>query len=206
MSSAAAGGSTPWPTSWAGIDLPQELAGNVPDKAWMDRRWGERGWTQGSLLNHAIGQGEYLATPLQMADYAAMLARGGTLIAPRLVEAVEEDNGTMVVFPPDTTGTWAVQPETMARIREAMHQVVLRGTGGVCRIPEFMPAGKTGTAENPHGKPHSWFMGFAPFDNPEVAFSVVVEAGGHGSDVAAPIAKRLLLEILARRTAGKGTS
>jgi penicillin-binding protein 2 len=186
-----------------GIDLPQELTGNVPDSAWLNKRWGERGWTQGTVLNHAIGQGEYLVTPLQMADYAAMLARGGISIAPRLVEAVEDEEGTMVVFPPDTTGTWPVQPETIARIREAMHQVVERGTGAVCRIPEYMPAGKTGTAENPHGQAHSWFMGFAPFDQPEVAFAVIVEAGGHGSDVAAPIAKRLLLEIVARRTPPK---
>ena len=96
-------------------------------------------------------------------------------------------------------GHWEISPETMQRIREAMHQVVLRGTGGGCRIPDFMPAGKTGTAENPHGEPHSWFMGFAPFEAPEVAFAVIVEGGGHGSDVAVPISKRLLLELVARR-------
>lgn len=85
----------------------------------------------------------------------------------------------------------------MERLREAMRLVVAddEGTGRVARVQGFMPAAKTGTAENPHGKPHSWFIGYAPADAPEVAFVVVVEAGGHGSDVAAPIAKRLLKEL-----------
>jgi penicillin-binding protein 2 len=189
-----------------GVDLPQELVGNVPDSAWLNRRWGERGWTQGTVLNHSIGQGEYLVTPLQMAAYAAMLARSGTEMTPHLVDSIEEPDGTERPIPPAVTGAWAVQPETIARIREAMHQVVVRGTGATCRIPEMMVAGKTGTAENPHGQAHSWFMGYAPFDAPEVAFAVIVEAGGHGSEVAAPIAKRLLLELVARRAAPKATT
>lgn len=182
-----------------GIDLPQELSGLVPDSDWMNRRWGPKGWTQGSVLNHAIGQGEYLVTPLQLARFAAMFALRGKILVPRLVESVEEEDGTQRALAPATAGMWDLPPETMERVREAMHQVVLRGTGASCRIEEYMPAGKTGTAENPHGNPHSWFMGFAPFENPEVAFAVIVEGGGHGSEVAAPIAKRLLLEIVARR-------
>jgi penicillin-binding protein 2 len=183
-----------------GIDLPQELSGNVPDAAWLDRRWGKRGWTQGTLLNHSIGQGEYLMTPLQMANYAAMLARGGTLMVPHLVDSLEEPDGTERPVPPAVLGRWAVQAETLARVREAMHQVVVRGTGATCRVPDMMPAGKTGTAENPHGEAHSWFMGYAPYDAPEIAFAVIVEAGGHGSEVAAPIVRRLIQELVARRT------
>ena len=189
-----------------GIDLPQELSGLVPDSEWLNRRWGVKGWTQGTVLNHAIGQGEYLVTPLQMARYAAMFALSGELLEPHLVESIEQPDGTRTPVPRKVVGTWSVPPETMARVREAMHQVVLRGTGAVCKIPEYMPAGKTGTAENPHGQAHSWFMGFAPFENPEVAFAVIVEAGGHGSDVAAPIAKRLLQVIVARRTPPEATT
>jgi penicillin-binding protein 2 len=189
-----------------GIDLPQELSGLVPDSEWLNRRWGPKGWTQGAVLNHAIGQGEYLVTPLQLARYAAMFALRGTLLSPRLVEWVEEPDGTRRDVDAPSPGTFPTTPETMERVREAMHQVVLRGTGAVCRIPEYMPAGKTGTAENPHGQAHSWFMGFAPFEDPEVAFAVIVEAGGHGSDVAAPIAKRLLLELAARRAPPEATS
>lgn len=185
--------------SATGIDLPQELTGLVPDSTWMDRRWGKRGWTQGSVLNHAIGQGEYLCTPLQMVRYAATIARAGSEPVPRLVRAIEAADGTIEELPPATAGRWEIAPETMDRIREAMHQVVLRGTGGASRVPDCMPAAKTGTAENPHGKPHAWFMGYAPWDDPEVAFSVIVEGAGHGGDVAAPIARRLLREIAARR-------
>ncbi len=182
-----------------GVDLPQEVPGLVPTAEWMDRRWGKRGWTQGAMLNHAIGQGEYLTTPLQLARYAATLARGGSIPVPTIVQAIEGDDGVLREVPARTDGTWDISPETMARIREAMHQVVERGTARICRIEGYMPAGKTGTAENPHGEAHSWFMGYAPYDAPEVAFAVMVEAGGHGSDVAAPIAKRLLEEIAARR-------
>lgn len=182
-----------------GVDLPEEAPGLVPTSEWLDRRWGKRGWTQGAVLNHAIGQGEYLTTPLQLARYAATLARGGSIPVPRIVQAIEGPDGVMQETEPRTDGTWAISAETMERIREAMHQVVERGTARVCRIEGYMPAGKTGTAENPHGEAHSWFMGYAPYDAPEVAFSVMVEAGGHGSDVAAPIAKRLLQELASRR-------
>ena len=182
-----------------GIDLPQELQGLVPTSEWLDRRWGKRGWTQGAVLNHAIGQGEYLVTPLQMVRYAAMLARGGSIPVPHLVHSIEREDGTIEEIAPQIAGNWDISPETMARVREAMHQVVIRGTARGCQVEGFMPAGKTGTAENPHGEAHSWFMGYAPFDAPEVAFAVIVEAGGHGSEVAAPIAKRLLQELAARR-------
>jgi penicillin-binding protein 2 len=185
--------------SKTGVDLPQELSGLVPDSEWLNRRWGVKGWTQGTVLNHAIGQGEYLVTPIQLARYAAMFALRGKLIVPRIVESIEEPDGSRRENHLMVSGVWNVPPETMERVREAMHQVVERGTAAVCKIPTYMPAGKTGTAENPHGKAHSWFVGYAPYDDPEVAFSVIVEAGGHGSDVAAPIAKRLLLELAARR-------
>jgi peptidoglycan glycosyltransferase len=92
---------------------------------------------------------------------------------------------------------WNVTPQTTERLREAMRRVVAdsTGTGRSCRVPGWTVAAKTGTAENPHGKPHSWFMGYAPTERPEVAFSVVVEAGGHGSDVALPISRTLLRAI-----------
>ena len=88
-------------------------------------------------------------------------------------------------------------PQTTERLREAMRRVVAdsTGTGRSCRVPGWTVAAKTGTAENPHGKPHSWFMGYAPTEKPEVAFSVIVEAGGHGSDVALPIARTILRRI-----------
>ena len=96
---------------------------------------------------------------------------------------------------------WQIEPRTMRRIQEGMRLVVAdsMGTGRSCRVQGYLPAAKTGTAENPHGAPHSWFIGYAPVDAPEIAFAVVVEAGGHGSDVAVPIVRRLLQELAARR-------
>jgi penicillin-binding protein 2 len=180
-----------------GIDLPQEASGNVPTAKWLDDRYGVRQWTQGTMLNLIIGQGEYLVTPLQMACYAATLANGGRRVVPRLVAEVEDKNGDLRPVPPAEAGRWELSRRTMSRLREAMRLVVEdeKGTGRVCRVKGYMPAGKTGTAENPHGAPHSWFVGYAPYDAPEVAFAVIVEGGGHGSDVAAPMVRKLLTEI-----------
>jgi penicillin-binding protein 2 len=189
-----------------GIDLPQELAGNVPDSAWLDGRYGQRRWTQGAVLNHIIGQGEYLVTPLQMARHVAAIANGGRLLVPRIVASVEDPaSGTVTAIEPAPPETWEISSRTMGRIRDAMELVVLdeNGTGRFTKVEGYMPAGKTGTSENPHGADHSWYVGYAPTDAPEIAFAVIVEAGGHGSDTAAPIARQLL-ELLAARRAGPG--
>jgi penicillin-binding protein 2 len=180
-----------------GIDLPQELVGNVPTSEWLDRKYGKGKWTQGTLLNLIIGQGEYLVTPLQMARVVCGIARGGELVAPRLAASVASHDDTRLRFPPDVQRQWEVSQRTTDRLREGMRLVVADsvGTGRGCRVPGWAPAGKTGTAENPHGEPHSWFVGYAPAEKPEVAFSIVVEAGGHGSDVAVPMARTILREL-----------
>ncbi|HMB71754.1 MAG TPA: penicillin-binding protein 2, partial [bacterium] len=177
-----------------GVDLPQELRGNVPTAAWLDERYGKRGWTRGAMLNLIIGQGEYLVTPLQMAAYAAGLANGGPRPAPRIVRSIEAPDGTVRTVPTRQAGEWELPSRTMERIRAAMELVVTdeEGTGRSCRVEGYMPAAKTGTSENSHGRPHAWFVGYAPAHDPEVAFAVLVEAGGHGSESAAPIAKVLL--------------
>jgi len=182
-----------------GIDLPQESLGNVPTTAWLDTRYGKGKWTRGTMLNLIIGQGEYLVTPIQMACYSATLANRGEHVVPRLVRSIEDEEGQESPVAVPSPGRWDISARTLDRIREAMRLVVAddEGTGRVCRVEGFMPAAKTGTAENPHGPAHSWFVGWAPVEDPEVAFAVVVEAGGHGSDVAAPIVRRLLRECLA---------
>jgi penicillin-binding protein 2 len=179
--------------SRTGIDLPQESSGNVPTVAWLDKRFGKNGWGRGALLNYSIGQGEYLATPMQMVRFAACIAAGGNLYVPRIVHAIQDHEGKLNASPPIVEHVWDISPEHLAGVREAMRRVVADGTARGVRIEGFMAAGKTGTAENPHGEPHSWFMGYAPAQDPKVAFSVIVEAGGHGSDVAVPITKRLLM-------------
>jgi penicillin-binding protein 2 len=184
-----------------GIDLPHELAGNVPDVAWLDRRYGVRKWTQGTLLNLVIGQGEYLVTPIQMARYAATLGNGGKVLRPRIVQSIEDAEGNLTRFPPKVEQVWEMSPLTRSRLAEA-HRLVVQdgefGTARSCRIDGFEVAGKTGTAENPHGKPHSWFIAYGPASDPEIAVSVVMEGAGHGSDAAVPAAKKLLKAYLGR--------
>lgn len=184
-----------------GVDLPQELSGNVPTVAWLDTRYGVRKWTQGTVLNLIIGQGEYLVTPLQLARMAAAIGNGGNVLRPRIVRAIESTDHALTEFPPRVESVWAMSPTTRTRLQDAMRAVVAdeEGTGRGCRLEALPPAGKTGTAENPHGAPHSWFMGYAPYHDPEIAFSVIIEAGGHGSDAAVPLTRALLLVYAAAR-------
>ena len=180
-----------------GIDLPQELAGLVPTRAWFDERYGPRGWTQGNLLNLIIGQGEYLTTPLQMARHVAAIANGGKLLEPRLVREIDRGEGRKDAVATHVAKEFVMSPRTFRRVQTGMKLVVTdeEGTGRVSRVEGYMPAAKTGTSENAHGAPHSWFVGYAPAENPEVAFAVIVEGAGHGSEVAAPIARKLLESI-----------
>ena len=184
-----------------GIDLPHELSGNIPDVAWLNKRYGERKWTRGNLLNLVIGQGEYLVTPLQMARYAATVGNGGKVLRPRIVQSIEDAEGNLTRFPPKVEQVWEMSALTRSRLEEA-HRLVVQdpevGTGRGSRIDGFEVAGKTGTAENAHGKPHSWFIAYGPAGDPEIALSVIMEGAGHGSDAAVPAAKKLLRAYLGR--------
>lgn len=157
-----------------------ESAGNVPDTAWYDAHYGKGHWTRGVVLNNAIGQGELLVTPIQMAVLAGRLASSGRMPDPEFV-----------LDPPEETVHPAPLPfreEDLDWIRDALRQTVERGTGKAAGLGTIAVAGKTGTAQNPHGEDHAWFMCFAPVEQPEVALAVIVENAGHGSTEAAPIA------------------
>ncbi len=173
-----------------GVDLPQEARGLIPDAAYYDRRWGAGRWRSGLLLNLAIGQGELLLTPLQMALLAAEAANGARPLRPHLVARVGQGG----VFRPERPAQPGLAAETTvwATVREAMELTVSAGTGGAARVPGVRVAGKTGTAQNPHGGDHALFICFAPVDSPTVAVAVVVENAGHGGSVAAPRAGALL--------------
>jgi penicillin-binding protein 2 len=174
-----------------GIDLPREEPGLVPDKEYFDRKYGENGWTNGLLLNLAVGQGDLLTTPLQMAQFAMLVANGGTFHQPHLFEKYENLSGANAEPPEFETGqVGEISKETFEKIKEGMYLVVNgeMGTAKVCRLPDIEVCGKTGTAQNPHGDDHAWFIGFAPRENPQVALCILVENGGGGGAVAAPIA------------------
>jgi peptidoglycan glycosyltransferase len=142
------------------------------------------------LAQASIGQGRVLATPAHMAIIAAAVANGGIAMRPRL----------LAQDPPGPLGRFMSAP-TAARLSRMMRQVVTKGTGRGIDGPELAIAGKTGTAENPRGAAHSWFVGFAPADDPTLAVAVLVEHGGYGSSAAAPIARDLLI---AGQGAGEG--
>ena len=171
------------------IDIDEEVAGLVPSTAYYDREYGKNRWTQGFVVNLAIGQGEIGVSPLQMAQYAAALANGGTIYQPRIVHYVRNKATRRIEEVAHSSTNLDLSPKVMALIREGMRRCVESpaGTGSLARIPGIVVGGKTGTAENPHGEDHAWFVGFAPFDHPKIAVACIVENAGYGGTKAAPI-------------------
>lgn len=184
-----------------GINLyPSEKAGLLATPEWKLENYKLLGlkkpepWQPGETLSAAIGQGFSAFTPLQMASYIATLANGGTRYRPYLVSEIIAPDGTvMQAFRPEVVEKLDLKPETVAAIKEGMH-LVTQGEGTAAAYFRDFPvpvAAKTGTAQNPHGADHGWFLGFAPYDNPEIAVAVLVEQGGHGGSAAAPVARRI---------------
>ncbi len=173
-----------------GSDIPYEAKGFLPSKEWYDRRYGKGGWGKGVTLNLSIGQGEILVTPLQLASFYAMIANGGYPVRPHLIK-----NGS--VAEPELQ---PALPEMVIRpLQQALAGVVLEEKGtaryAAMRVGIEM-AGKTGTAQNPHGEDHSIFVGYAPIGEPEILALAIVEGAGHGSTVAAPLVGMMLKRYL----------
>ncbi len=171
--------------SVTGSPFSGEVAGNIPATDWYDEHYGPGRWTRGVMLNNAIGQGEILVTPLQVAVMTARVACNDRDLSPRLrPRAPEATPPGMRPLPFDA--------EHMTWLRRTMTDVVDMGTGTRARLEAIDVAGKTGTAENPHGEDHAWFVCFAPAEDPVVAFVVILEHAGHGGAEAAPVAARWL--------------
>jgi penicillin-binding protein A len=153
----------------------------------------------GELAQMAFGQGALLMTPLHMALITATIANGGTMPRPYIVRQIVRDGKVASVTPLGTLAT-PVSAQTAADVTAMMLAVVTHGTGTTAAIRGVKVAGKTGTATNPHGAAHSWFVCFAPADHPRVVVAIVVENGGYGADVAAPIAREVLETALAPRS------
>ena len=194
-----------------GIDLPNETKGLVPTVEYFNKRYGRIGWTKGNLANLAIGQGELLTTPLQMAQFAMILANKGTSYTPHITDYLyDKVNSTRIYFPTKANHVEGISDKTFEFIRTAMFNVVNGGTGGQAAVRGIQVAGKTGTAQNPHGEDHAWFITFAPLNNPVIAMAVLIENGGSGGAIAAPIAglcleKFFYNQILPRVYAAKNT-
>lgn len=143
-----------------------------------------------------IGQGKILATPLQMARVAAIIANRGREISPYIVKETVSPLGVVKAREPSASSNQVISEDVADKIKELMVEVVKNGTGTSAAIKGIEVAGKTGSAENPHGKAHAWFIGFAPAQNPQIAVAVIVENGGSGGAVAAPIARSVMLQYL----------
>jgi penicillin-binding protein 2 len=193
-----------------GIEIPAEQDGRVPDARWkqdVNAEWPEYfpypQWLPGDSINLSIGQGDLLVTPLQLAVAYSALANGGTLYRPQLALQVQDRDGTPVTtFEGEAVGRVPVQESTLQAINGALRGVVSHpegtATGAFAGFPlsSHPVAGKTGTSEVAGKQPHSWFAAFAPAQEPEFVVVAIVEEGGHGSQVAAPIVRRVLEGLL----------
>lgn len=182
-----------------GIELTNELNGNIPESSYFNRIYGENHWNYVTIRSLAIGQGELLITPIQMANMAATIANRGYYIIPHLVRDIEGEDliGDRYTERHYTT----IDSANYGPIVEGMDLVVNGGQGSTARnarISDIRVCGKTGTAENPHGNDHSIFIAFAPKENPRIAIAVYVENQGFGTTYAAPIASLMIEKYLNR--------
>lgn len=176
-----------------GIDLHGERKGFVPTQAWKEETKHEP-WYIGDTYHFSIGQGDVIVTPLQVANYTAAIANGGTLYQPHLVSKILDTNNKVVKdVSPKIIRSNFIDLANMQIVREGMRQTITAGSARSLSIVPVPVAGKTGTAQWSTKKgPHAWFIGFAPYEKPELAITVLVEEGVEGSTMAAPIARDIL--------------
>lgn len=179
------------------IDIPEESPGILPTRKYYDKAFGVDRWPKGILVSLGIGQGELSVTPLQLAQYAALFANYGKSAKPHFLKGyIETSTGKFVEVNPKTFDIY-ISSKSFDVVRYAMFKVVNgAGTAGNIRLPDIQIAGKTGTAQNPHGDDHAVFIGFAPYENPKIAIAVIVENVGFGSVHAAPIARDVIKAYL----------
>ena len=176
-----------------GVDLPNEKRGFLPNAKFYDKWYGEGRWSGNTIISVSIGQGEVLATPLQIANICATIANRGYYITPHVVKAIED-----TVMPAQYLQRHdpKIDRKWFEVVAEGMRMAVTGGTCKKANLPDIEVCGKTGTAQNPHGKDHSAFMGFAPYDKPKIAVAVYVENGGFGATFGVPIGSLVIEKYL----------
>ena len=174
-----------------GIELPGEVAGTIPSPSTKQDLVGEP-WYPGDSVNMSIGQGAVTVTPLQVARMMASIANNGTLLQPHLLLFTMERDRSKTPASPVVQQERLYSPHTLAVLQEGLLAAAERGTGRASAVKGLTIAGKTGSAENPRGKPHAWFAGYAPADAPRVVVVAFVEHGFRGGLSAAPIVRRVL--------------
>jgi len=172
------------------IDLPHERRGILPDSAYYNTHFGSsRNWGIGDLISVGVGQGTFSSSPLQMALVTSQLANGGYRVRPQIVDRIVYPDGSMIVNTQERERVPWIKEEHLKVIQEGMRKAVSEGSGRFyADISGVEVAGKTGTAQNPHGIDHGWFISYAPYEQPEIVIAVLVENAGFGSISAAPVA------------------
>ncbi|MDR3256499.1 MAG: penicillin-binding protein 2 [Endomicrobium sp.] len=174
-----------------GIDLPNEKKGFVPSPEWKKLKM-KMSWFQGDTVILAIGQGALWVTPLQMAYMMSAVANKGICHKPYIVDKVVEVNGNELYKHVLESNEYInLSDKTWSLLHQALLETVEHGTGRRSKLPGIKVAGKTGTAQNPQGKDHAWFISYAPADNPEIAMAIIIENGGGGGLNAVPIGRKI---------------
>ena len=168
-------------------DLGDQSSGSIPSTRFYDRYYGKTGWKAITIRSLSIGQGEILVTPLQLANQAATIANDGYYISPHL-----NKNDSMLSHRHELD----IEQEYFDVLKAGMHRVMVYGTGRHYAIDSLHMAGKTGTVQNPHGRDHAIFIGFAPVEDPKIAVAVVVENAGFGATWACPVATMMIEQYL----------
>jgi penicillin-binding protein 2 len=182
-----------------GVDLPNERRGDLPTPNYMKKYYPKYHWPLADTAYLGIGQGILAVTPIQMANLMCLVVNDGVNYKPHLVRAVRNpiDPKKVEWTKPEVLHKVEGSPSFWATLKSALVDVVQSGTASGSRIEGLTWGGKTGSAEEKKGKKtHSWFVGFAPYDNPKIAICVFVEEAGHGGDIAAPIAKKVIQRYL----------
>lgn len=177
-----------------GIDITGELNGNIPTPEFYDKYHGKNRWRSMTIISLGIGQGEIGITPVQLANLAAIIANRGWFFTPHVIRAIGHQDSVNRQF--RQRNIIPVEPAWFEPVVEGMARVVTEGTARGAFLHSVAICGKTGTAQNPHGKNHSLFIAFAPRDNPKIAISVICENAGYGSTWAAPIASLMIEKYL----------
>jgi len=176
-----------------GLNLPNESNGFVPDKEWKEKVKNER-WYVGDTYHLSIGQGDLLVTPIQMAMITAALANGGKIMKPQIIDHYyDQKNKKEIKVEPEIISENIVSEYNMKTVRSGMRQTVVSGSAKLLNNLSVPSAAKTGTAQLGGEKnTHAWFIAFAPYENPEIAITILCEESGEGSAISAPIANNFL--------------